>query len=110
MADTNRAAIKWRVKHEPAKTVYTVQCHDVVTLTVGFGEPIPAGDADSFAGATRTDIPEHWALWGTYENTGWKQSCHDTKEAARAALRANRLAPPKPPAISRRRRCNDPQT
>jgi hypothetical protein len=92
-----KSAIKWRVRHEPAKTVYTIQCHDLITLTVGYGEPIPSGHADSFAGAERTDVPEHWELWGRTENIGWRQSAHDTKEAARAALRENRLAPPKPP-------------
>jgi hypothetical protein len=34
--------IKWRVKHAPAKTTYTKQCHDIHVLTVGFGEPVPA--------------------------------------------------------------------
>jgi hypothetical protein len=90
-------AIKWRVKHEPAKTVYEIRCHDIITLTVGYGEPLPPRYTDSFAGAERRDVPEHWALWGRHGSMGWRQSTHDTKEAARAALRANRLAPPKPP-------------
>jgi hypothetical protein len=90
-------AIKWRVKFVPAKTVYTVQCHDVLTLTYGFGQPIHPDDADFVAKAERKDVPEHWALWGCCEGTHWLQSIHDTKEAARAALRANRLAPPNPP-------------
>jgi hypothetical protein len=92
-----KTAIKWRVKHVPAKTVYTRQCHDILTLTVGFGAPIHPDDADFVANATRKDVPEHWALWGSLPNRGWEQSVHDTKDAARAALRANQLAPPKPP-------------
>jgi hypothetical protein len=92
-----RTTIKWRVKHELAKTVYTRQCHANLTLTIGFGNPIHPDDADFVAGAERRDVPEHWALWGRLKNMGWVQSTHDTKEAARAALRANQLAPPTPP-------------
>lgn len=92
-----KTAIKWRVKHVPAKTVYTRQCHNILTLTVGFGAPIHPDDADFVANATRKDVPEHWALWGSLPNRGWAQSVHDTKDAARAALRANRSAPLKPP-------------
>jgi hypothetical protein len=77
--------------------MYTIQCHDIITLTVGFGDPIHPKDARFVADAERTDVPEHWALWGHYENMGWQQSVHDTKESARAALLANRLAPPNPP-------------
>jgi hypothetical protein len=90
-----RPSIKWRLKHAPAKTVYTIQCHDVITLTYSVGVPIHPDDADLVAKAERTDLPERWELWAHIENMGWMQSAHDTKEAARAALRANRLAPPK---------------
>jgi hypothetical protein len=89
--------IKWRVKYEPAKTVYTIQCHDILTLTYGFGDAIHPKDADFVANAERKDVPGHWGLWGDIEGVRWRQSAHDTKEAARAALRASRLAPPKPP-------------
>jgi hypothetical protein len=91
-------AIKWRVNHSPAKTVYTRQCHDILTLTYPTGAPIHPDDADFVACADkREDVPEHWALWGCWENINWVQSTHDTKDAARAALRANRLSPPNPP-------------
>lgn len=90
-------SIKWRVKHSPATTVYTIQCHDVITLTVGFGSPIHSKDAAFVAEAERRDVAEHWMLWGCLGNSSWEQSAHDTKDAARAALRANRLAPPNPP-------------
>jgi hypothetical protein len=90
-------AIKWRVKHEQAKTVYRIQCHDVLTLTYPFGAPIHPKDADFVARAEREDVPERWTLWGRLENSNWCQSEHETKEAARAALGANRLAPPEPP-------------
>jgi N6-adenosine-specific RNA methylase IME4 len=91
--------IKWRVKHEPAKTVYTIRCsHANETLTYPLGAPIHPDDADRFARADeRRDVPEHWALWGSTEDGGWVQSTHDTKDEARAALRANRLAPREPP-------------
>jgi hypothetical protein len=90
--------IQWRVKHAPAKTVYTIQCHSTLTLTVGFGDPIHPDDADFVARAERRDVPEHWALWGSLEDgPKWVQSTHDSKDEARAALRANRLAPPEPP-------------
>jgi len=95
-----RDLVKWRVKHVPAKTVYMIQCHDIVTLTYPFGAPIHPKDADFVAEAVREDIPEHWALWAYHGNMSWVQSTHDTKEAARAALRANRLAPPNPPDLS----------
>ena len=92
-----KPAIKWRVKHEPAKTTYTKGCsHANDILTVGYGRPVPP-ERSYFADGERKDVPGHWALCGSLENMGWVQSTHDTKEAARAALRANRLAPPEPP-------------
>lgn len=91
-------AIKWQVKHVPAKTVYTIKCQANTTLTVGFGDPIHPDDADFVARADeRKDVPEHWALCGRTERQGWTQSIHETKEGAREALRANRLTPPNPP-------------
>jgi hypothetical protein len=92
------AAIKWRVKHQPAKTTYTLQCCEIITLTVGYGEPVPP-EKDIFEGAERRDMPECWALWGCHGSLNWEQSRHETKDAARAALRANQLSPPKPPLI-----------
>ena len=59
------APIKWRVKHQPAKTVYMVKCHNNLTLTVGYGEPVPP-EYDSYADGERTDFPECWALWGRW--------------------------------------------
>jgi hypothetical protein len=87
-------AINWRVKHERAKTVYTIQCDHILTLTVEQGQPIHPSDADFVSRAERRDVPEQWALWGQTKTLGWQQSTHDTKAAASAALRANRLTPP----------------
>jgi hypothetical protein len=92
-----KTKIKWRVKHAPAKTVYTVQCHNIITLTYPAGAPIHPKDADFVAKAEREDVPECWQLEGAWGSMGWVQSTHDTEEAARAAIRANRLAPPLPP-------------
>lgn len=78
-----KSAIKWRAKHEPAKTMYTIQCHDTLTLTYPPGNSIHPKDADFVAKAAGIDVPEHWALWGHVQNWGWEQSRHDTKEDAR---------------------------
>jgi hypothetical protein len=93
----NKSAIKWRVKHTEAKTVYTIHCRDTLTLTCVPGAPIHPDDTDFVAKAERKDVSEHLALCGHTESQGWTQSIHETKEAARAALRANRLAPPNSP-------------
>jgi hypothetical protein len=77
-----------RVKYRPAQTVYTVQCHDIITLTMPYG--YPPGRA-GFEHAEREDRPACWQLWCSKrgrDGCGWDEvlSEHPTKEEARAAL------------------------
>jgi len=89
---TTRYTVRWRVQHQPARTVYTIQCHDVITLTVGYGQPVPPKYERSFANASRRDEPECWQLLCLGGNAECVVSNHPTKEEARTALLAARRA------------------
>ncbi|MGO8921893.1 MAG: hypothetical protein ACLQF4_03025 [Xanthobacteraceae bacterium] len=87
-----RKPAKWktsyRVKYQPAQTVYIVQCHDMITLTMPYGHP---PDQPGFEHADRRDRPACWQLWcheraQDGSGTSWVVSEHATKEEARAAL------------------------
>jgi hypothetical protein len=85
----------YRVKHQAARTVYTVQCHDIITLTMPHGYP---PGRPGFEDAERSDHPECWQLWcherhRNGSGASWVVSEHATKEAARAALLEARRSP-----------------
>ena len=83
--------ISWRVKHQPARTVYSYQCDALVTLTVGYGQPVPPCHTREFAHAERRDDPECWRLERHQTYASGSGVCvtvgtYPTKAEARAKL------------------------
>jgi hypothetical protein len=98
---TKKPKVSYRVKHQPARTVYSVQCRDLITLTYPYGAPIHPEDAEFVKHAERRDEPECWELECIFPNSGYVLSSHSTKEEARAALKMARKAPaPKAPIVT----------
>jgi hypothetical protein len=86
--ENDAGGVSYRVKHEPAQTIYTMHCPlgGADVLTMPQGAPLPPQRARQFCDAERRDEPERWKIECRSAALGFTLSVHPTKEEARAAL------------------------